>query len=51
VRFQTIGQPGLMSGYFAKAGIKVADPGEIPATAPPGAAEVGEIATRRESSS
>jgi quercetin dioxygenase-like cupin family protein len=46
VRFQTVGQPGLMSGYFAEAGVKVADPGEAPEVTPSGPAEVGEIATR-----
>jgi hypothetical protein len=35
-----------MSGYFAEAGVKVVDPGESPVTAPPGPAEMGEIATR-----
>jgi quercetin dioxygenase-like cupin family protein len=39
VRFQTVGQPGLMSGYFAEAGVKVTDPGEIPTATPPGPAK------------
>lgn len=33
-RFQTIGQPGLMSGYFAEAGVRVADAGEAPPSWP-----------------
>lgn len=45
-RFQVIGQPGAMTGYFAQAGVRVADPGAEPATAPPGPGELQEIATR-----
>jgi quercetin dioxygenase-like cupin family protein len=46
VRFQTIGQPGLMSGYFAAAGVEVADPEEAPPREPPGPAELVEISAR-----
>jgi len=46
VRFQTIGQPGLMSGYFAEAGVRVADPETPPATEPPGPASLVEISRR-----
>ncbi|HEY0276809.1 MAG TPA: cupin domain-containing protein [Solirubrobacterales bacterium] len=46
VRFQTIGQPGLMSGYFAEAGVVVLSPGEPPASEPPGPAQLKEIAAR-----
>jgi len=45
-RFQTIGLPGLMSGYFAEAGVVVSSPGEAPATEPPGPDAVREIAAR-----
>jgi quercetin dioxygenase-like cupin family protein len=46
VRFQTVGQPGLMSGYFAEAGIRVAGPEETPAVEPPGPNQLKEIAER-----
>lgn len=46
VRFQTIGQPGLMSGYFAEAGVAVADPSEETPRVPPGPAELVEISAR-----
>ena len=45
-RFQTIGQPGLMSGYFAEAGVTVADPTEPPATEPPGPEQLKAIAAK-----
>jgi quercetin dioxygenase-like cupin family protein len=44
--FQTIGQPGLMSGYFAEAGVTVATTAEPPATEPPGPEQLQEIAAR-----
>ncbi len=46
VRFQTIGQPGLMTAYFAEAGVRVADASEPPPQEPPGPSELGEIAAR-----
>jgi quercetin dioxygenase-like cupin family protein len=45
-RFQTIGLPGLMSGYFAEAGVTVADPEEAPATEPPGPEVLKDIAAK-----
>jgi hypothetical protein len=45
-RFQVVGQPGAMTGYFAQAGVRVADPRTEPATAPPDPGELHEIATR-----
>jgi quercetin dioxygenase-like cupin family protein len=45
-RFQTIGQPGLMSGYFAEAGVRVASPEEPPATDPPGPGALREISAK-----
>ena len=45
-RFQVIGRPGAMTGYFAQAGVRVADPGAAPATPPPGPGELGEISAR-----
>jgi len=45
-RFQVVGQPGAMTGYFAQAGVRVAGPGTEPATAPPGPDELQEIAAR-----
>jgi quercetin dioxygenase-like cupin family protein len=46
VVFETVGQPGLMTGYFAEAGVPVTDPEEAPPREPPGPAELGEIAER-----
>jgi quercetin dioxygenase-like cupin family protein len=46
VRFQTIGRPGLMSGYFAEAGVEIVDPDEAPPREPPGPAELAEISAR-----
>lgn len=39
-RFEVIGQPAMMSGYFAQAGIRVADPAAQPDHAPPGPDEL-----------
>lgn len=46
VRFQTIGQPGLMSGYFAEAGVLVSDPETPPDVEPPGPADLATISKR-----
>jgi quercetin dioxygenase-like cupin family protein len=46
LRFQTVGQPGSMSGYFAEAGIRVADPEVPPAAEPPGPADLAALAAR-----
>jgi quercetin dioxygenase-like cupin family protein len=48
VRFQTVGQPGLMSGYFREAGVLVADLDSPPEREPAGPAELTEIAKRWE---
>jgi len=45
-RFQVVGRPGLMSGYFAQAGVQVADPTTPPERMPPGPAQVAEISAR-----
>lgn len=45
-RFQVIGQPGLMTGYFAEAGVRVADPLVAPDREPPGPAQLREISAR-----
>jgi quercetin dioxygenase-like cupin family protein len=45
-RFQVVGQPGAMTGYFAEAGVRVADPGTPPATEPPGPAQLRQISKR-----
>jgi quercetin dioxygenase-like cupin family protein len=45
-RFQVIGQPGTMTGYFAEAGIRVADPTSPPGTEPPGPDQLREISAR-----
>jgi quercetin dioxygenase-like cupin family protein len=42
-RFQVVGQPGAMTGYFAQAGILVTSPGAAPATPPPGPGQLREI--------
>ncbi|MFT3865318.1 MAG: cupin domain-containing protein [Solirubrobacterales bacterium] len=46
VRFQVVGQPGLMSAYFAEAGVPVADDRSRPATDPAGPDALTEIAER-----
>jgi quercetin dioxygenase-like cupin family protein len=45
-RFEVVGQPGMMSGYFAEAGVRVGDVNEEPDRVPPGPAELGDIAAR-----
>jgi hypothetical protein len=45
-RFQVVGQPGAMTGYFAEAGIRVADPTTPPETPPPGPDQLREISMR-----
>jgi quercetin dioxygenase-like cupin family protein len=45
-RFQVVGQPGMMSGYFAEAGVEVSAPDVAPDREPPGPAELHELATR-----
>ena len=45
-RFQVVGQPGAMTGYFAEAGIRVDDPTTPPAIEPPGPAMLREISAR-----
>jgi quercetin dioxygenase-like cupin family protein len=42
-RFEVVGQPGMMSGYFAQAGVPVADVYTEPNRAPPGPAELRDI--------
>jgi quercetin dioxygenase-like cupin family protein len=45
-RFEVIGQPAMMSGYFAEAGVPVADAAEQPANEPPGPEQLREISGR-----
>jgi quercetin dioxygenase-like cupin family protein len=45
-RFQVIGQPGAMTGYFAQAGVQVADTNSQPTTTPPGPSELRGISER-----
>lgn len=45
-RFQVVGQPGLMTGYFVEAGVRVPDPHTPPDREPPGPAELRGIAAR-----
>ncbi len=45
-RFQVIGLPGAMTGYFAEAGVPVADPTTPPAAEPPGPDRLREISAR-----
>jgi hypothetical protein len=45
-RFQVIGRPGAMTGYFAQAGVQVPDPLTPPASPPPGPAELRETSAR-----
>lgn len=40
-RFEVVGLPGAMSGYFAEAGVQVPDDQTPPATNPPGPAVLG----------
>ena len=46
VRFVVVGRPGLMTGYFAEAGVAVADEQTAPDREPPGPAALTEIAAR-----
>jgi hypothetical protein len=46
VRFVVVGRPGLMTGYFAEAGVTVADERTAPDREPPGPATLTEIAAR-----
>lgn len=45
-RFQVISQPGLMSGYFAEAGVQVQDELTAPTREPAGPSELRDIAAR-----
>jgi quercetin dioxygenase-like cupin family protein len=45
-RFQVVGQPGAMTGYFAQAGVLVASPGTPPAVPPAGPSQLREISAR-----
>jgi quercetin dioxygenase-like cupin family protein len=45
-RFQVIGQPGAMTGYFAEAGVRVENSTTPPATEPPGPAQLQQISAR-----
>jgi quercetin dioxygenase-like cupin family protein len=45
-RFQVVGQPGAMTGYFAEAGVQVADTDSVPGTTPPGPSELRAISER-----
>ncbi len=45
-RFEVVGQPAMMSGYFAQAGVPVADTYTEPGRAPPGPAELRDISAR-----
>lgn len=45
-RFQVIGQPGAMTGYFAQAGVEVPDDTTPPSTEPPGPSQLREISAR-----
>jgi hypothetical protein len=45
-RLEVVGQPGMMSGYFAQAGVPVADVYTEPDRAPPGPPELRDISAR-----
>jgi quercetin dioxygenase-like cupin family protein len=45
-RFEVVGQPAMMSGYFAQAGVPVADAYAEPDRDPPGPAELRDISAR-----
>jgi quercetin dioxygenase-like cupin family protein len=45
-RFEVVGRPAMMSGYFAEAGVVVPDVSAKPDRAPPGPAELRDISTR-----
>jgi quercetin dioxygenase-like cupin family protein len=46
VRFLVVGVPGIMTEYFAEAGIKVPDESTPPSTNPPGPADLGDLPAR-----
>jgi quercetin dioxygenase-like cupin family protein len=45
-RFQVVGQPAMMSGYFAEAGVRVADPTTAADHPPAGPDQLRELAER-----
>jgi quercetin dioxygenase-like cupin family protein len=45
-RFQVVGQPGAMTGYFAQAGVLVASPETPPPVPPAGPSQLREISAR-----
>lgn len=45
-RFEVVGQPGMMSGYFAEAGVLVPGAAADPDRVPPGPAALGAISAR-----
>lgn len=45
-RFEVVGQPGAMTGYFVEAGVPVPDERTPPDREPPGPADLREIARR-----
>jgi quercetin dioxygenase-like cupin family protein len=45
-RFEVVGQPGAMTGYFLEAGVRVPDESAVPEQDPPGPTQLGEIARR-----
>jgi quercetin dioxygenase-like cupin family protein len=45
-RFQVVGQPAAMTGYFVEAGVRVPDERTAPDREPAGPSELGEIAAR-----
>jgi quercetin dioxygenase-like cupin family protein len=45
-RFLAIGQPGLMTGYFREAGVRVPDERTPPPREPPGPPQVAELSAR-----
>src|ERR1700761_6421151 len=45
-RFEVVGQPGAMTGYFREAGVQVPDELTVPEREPPGPADLREIAQR-----
>lgn len=45
-RFQVVGQPGAMTGYFAEAGVRVDDAATSPSAPPPGPDQLRGIAAQ-----
>jgi quercetin dioxygenase-like cupin family protein len=45
-RFEVVGQPGAMTGYFREAGVPVDDERTPPEREPPGPTDLGEISQR-----